>query len=52
MLTRFILNVQNDYDYLNHTKTFNQPEIMDMVNRWRGICDSYPEKRSVLITLP
>ncbi|XP_067929535.1 maltase A2-like isoform X2 [Watersipora subatra] len=33
----------NDYygGYLNHTYTKNLPEIMDMINRWRGILDEY-----------
>lgn len=33
-----------DYYYLNHTLTTNQPETLDVVKEWRNVVDQYPDR--------
>ncbi|XP_042865643.1 maltase A1-like [Penaeus japonicus] len=33
-----------DYYYLNHTLTTNQPETLDVVKEWRDVVDQYPDR--------
>lgn len=34
-------NDKDDYGYLNHIYTVNQPETIDMVYQWRAVLDEY-----------
>lgn len=36
-----------DYDYLNHIYSKNQPETYDMVNQWRDVLDEYKKKDGI-----
>ncbi|KAF6039022.1 SLC3A1 [Bugula neritina] len=39
-----------DYDSLHHNMTRNQPEVLDMLNRWRGVLDSYGSPDRIMVT--
>jgi len=34
----------NEYQYLNHTLTTDQPEIFEVLLEWRHVLDSYTDK--------
>lgn len=36
---------ENDYRYLNHTKTFDLDEIFDLVYHWRQLTDEYTDSK-------
>lgn len=35
--------IPDDYEYLNHTYSADQPESLDLVSDWRSILDAYSQ---------
>lgn len=40
-----LTNDQDDFDYLDHIYTQNQPETLDMVYQWRELVDQYKQEK-------